>query len=186
MKRFVRGQSIVELALILPFLVLITIGTMELGYYIYTYSELENATRRASEWASETPPWTSQNCDDVMPPAKAPSGCSLPITSTNMERDECAALIKQSALDGVTLTRLQAANITITYPQASDGYQYVRRVGDQVQVRVEYQGQWLSPVGRRFFGNALNFRFTSRRTILSTKAPDGRNYDCTINKKSNP
>ncbi len=172
MKRLVRGQSIVELALILPFLVLITVGTMELGFYIYTYSELENATRRASEWASETPPWTVQTCDDVLPPTQAPSGCTLP--SSAMQRDECAALIKQSALDGVTLSSLQAANITIGYPMGS-----VRRVGDQVQVQVQYQGNWLSPIGRRFFGNALGFSFISRRTIMSTKAPDGRNYDCT-------
>ena len=178
MKRLVRGQSIVELALILPFLVLITIGTMELGYYIYTYSELENATRRASEWASETPPWTVQTCDDVMPPAQAPSGCTLPVTTPPMKRDECAALIKQSALDGVTLSRLQAANITISYP-TENGYQHIRKVGDQVQVRVQYQGNWLSPIGSRFFGNTLNFSMISRRTILSTKAPDGRNYDCT-------
>jgi hypothetical protein len=95
-----------------------------------------------------------------------------------MRRDECAALIKQSALDGVTLSRLLPANITISYP-LEGSYQHVRRVGDQVQVRVQYQGSWLSPVGRRFFGNALNFSFISRRTILSTKAPDGRNYDCT-------
>jgi hypothetical protein len=171
MKRRVRGQSMVELALILPFLVLITIGTMELGYYIYTYSELENATRRASEWASKTPPWTVQSCDDVMSPATRPGGCTA---ATGAEtRDECASLIKQNALDGVVMSRLQAQNITIAYPTGSQ-----RKVGDQVQVQLTYRGQWLSPIGRRFFGNALNFSFTSRRTILSVDAPDGRNYDC--------
>ncbi len=171
MKRRVRGQSMVELALVLPFLVLITIGTMELGYYIYTYSELENATRRASEWASKTPPWTVQGCDDVMAPATRPAGCTA-ITGAET-RDECASLIKQNALDGVVMSRLLAQNVTIEYPTGSE-----RKVGDQVQVRVAYTGQWLSPIGRRFFGNALNFSFTSRRTIMSVEAPDGRDNDC--------
>ena len=56
MKRRVRGQSLVEMALVLPFLVLFTIGTAELSYYIYSYSELENATRRASEIAAKAAP----------------------------------------------------------------------------------------------------------------------------------
>jgi Flp pilus assembly protein TadG len=154
MKRLVRGQSIVELALILPFLIAITIGTMEVGYYIYTYSELENATRRASEWASKTPPFTPSAADDN-------------------SSDKCAKLIKEYALDNVFLSKLTENDIIINYPESTD-----RRQGVQIEVRVSYRGEWLSPLGRRFFGEFLNFSFTSRRTIVSTSPPPGLNADC--------
>jgi len=154
MKRQTHGQSIVELALILPFLILFTVGTMELGYYVYTYSELENVTRRASEWAAKTPP---------LDPAKP-----------NDPADQCIVLIKEYALEGAFLSDLTPANITFSYPGAQ-----LREVGTgQVQVRVQYNGQWLTPIGNRFFGNQLKFNFFSRRTITSTKAPPGRNPDC--------
>jgi Flp pilus assembly protein TadG len=154
MKRLVQGQSIVELALILPFLILMSIGTMELGYYIYTYSELENATRRASEWAAKTPPFTASSADD--------NGA-----------DECAKLIKEHALDNVFLSSLTENNITISYPGSTE-----RQRGNQIEVRISYRGEWLSPIGQRFFGEFLNFNFTSRRTIVSTSPPPGLNADC--------
>lgn len=147
MKRFAKGQSIVELALILPFLIAITIGTMELGYYVYTYSELENATRIASERASKTPPFTMNSGDDS-------------------SSDKCGVLIKEAATDGVTISNLSYDDITISFP---DG---VRQRGKQVEVRIEYQGEWLSPIGERFFGSFLTFDFTSRRTIVSLLTPD--------------
>ncbi len=56
MRRRIPGQSMVEMALVLPFLLFIVLGIIEIAYYIYTYTELENATRRASERASKTPP----------------------------------------------------------------------------------------------------------------------------------
>ena len=154
MKRLVQGQSIVELALILPFLIFMTIGTIEVAYYVYTYSELENATRRASEWASKTPPFTPSAADD--------NGS-----------DECAKLIKEHALDNVFLSKLTENNITINYPESTN-----RQQGVQIEVRISYRGEWLSPIGRRFFGEFLNFNFTSRRTIVSTSPPPGRNADC--------
>lgn len=147
MKRLVKGQSIVELALILPFLIAITIGTMELGYYVYTYSELENATRLASERASKTPPFTMTTGDDN-------------------SSDKCAVLIKEAATDGATLSDLSYDDITITFPTSE------RITGKQVEVRIEYQGEWLSPIGKRFFGNFLTFNFASRRTIVSLTTPD--------------
>jgi Flp pilus assembly protein TadG len=153
MKRRVRGQSLVEMALVLPFLVLFTIGTAELSYYIYSYSELEDAARRASEWASKTPPLDPGNANDP--------------------GDQCLVLIKQHAIDGVFLSRLQPSNVTISFP--GEGR---RAVGAQVQANVTYQGQWLSPIGRRFFGNALKFNFTSIRTITDTSPPPGLDDQC--------
>lgn len=153
MKRKARGQSLVEMALVLPFLVLFSIGTIELSYYVYTYSELENAARRASEWASKTPPLDPAN--------------------PNSASDQCLALIKQHAIDGVFLSKLTPANISISFPGEGK-----RAVGAQVQATIQYTGQWLSPIGRRFFGNNLTFSFTSIRTITDTSPPPTLDNQC--------
>ena len=153
LKRLAKGQSIVELALILPFLIAMTVGTMEVAYYVYTYSELENAARIASERASKTPPFTTNSGDD--------NG-----------GDKCAVLIKEAATDGVTLSNLTYDDITITYPGSSS-----RKEGQQIEVRIEYEGELLSPVGRECLGTFLTFNFASRRTIVSLTTP-GLNPDC--------
>ncbi len=135
----------VEMALIMPFLVLITMGIIEMGYYIYSYSVLENAARRASEAASRT----------------------------NDSSATCLNLARSEAIRGATLTSLQNSNITFTFPDTSNG------VGDRVEANIVYTGNYLTPIGRRFFGSTFTFRFTSRRTITSTSAPLGYKNDCT-------
>lgn len=158
MKRRVRGQSLVEMALVLPFLVFFTLGTMELGYYVYTYSELENATRRVSEAAAKTPPLDPNNA--------------------NAASDECVKLAKTEGLRDVFLSELKPSQIVISYPGVK-----ARLVGTaQIQVDVKYPIDSLTPIGKRFFrkpdGTPLEFSFSSRRTISSTLPPPDRNPDC--------
>ncbi len=147
--RFTRGQSMVEMALVLPFLVLVTLGIIELGYYVYTYSELENATRRASERVSKTPPFDPSN-----------------------PNDKCLQLAITDAINGVTLSNLTSQHFSLNFVGTG------RQVGEQIEVTVDYTGQFLTPIGRQFLGNALSFTFTSRRTITSTDPPRGYNADC--------
>ena len=139
------------MALVLPFLVVVVLGIVEFGYYIYTYSELENATRRASERASKTPPLNASNANDA-----------------------CALLAKDDALNNVVLSALKREHITVSYPSGN-----ARKVGDQVEVRVAYTGDFLTPIGQSFLGGKLKFDFVSRRTITSLDPPRGYNPDCT-------
>lgn len=143
----------VEMAIVLPFLLVLTLGIVEMSYYIYTYSELENATRRASERASKTPPISTTNPNDA--------------------NDKCAGLAKSDALNGVFLSHLKASDFTFAFPNGSQ-----RQIGDQVEASVSYRGQFLTPIGQRLFGNTFNFRFTSRRTITDTNPPRGFNDSC--------
>lgn len=155
-KRRNRGQSIVEMALLLPFLLFLTVGTMELGYYVYMYSELENVARRAAEWAADSPPLTATPSDDVP------------------GRDRCAVLIKQHGMDNAFLSRLNYSNFVISYVGASE-----RQIGNQIQVTLTYQGRWLTPLGDAFLGDRLRFQFTARRTIRDLGPPALYNPDCT-------
>lgn len=146
------GQSIVEMALVLPFLVLITLGIIEFGYYVYTYSELENATRRASERASKTPPIDPNNPADL-----------------------CLQLIKLDAMQGGVLNQLDESDIAVSFV---GGGSNPRTVGNQIQIDLSHDGKFLTPVGQGMFGNIMRFRFTSRRTIVSLDPPPGFDSNC--------
>jgi Flp pilus assembly protein TadG len=161
MKRRVRGQSLVEMAMVFPILIMFTIGTIELSWYIYNYSELENATRRASEAAAKTPPVTPVTCDDSDSP------------TCGSKADRCAVLAKNEAISGSILTGLKTQHMTISYVGAQH-----RAVGNQIQVETTYTGTWITPIGRQFFGESLKFNFVSRRTISSLTAPEGLNALC--------
>ncbi len=147
-----RGQSLVEMALVLPFLALIVLGTIEFGYYVYTYSELENATRRASERASKTPPRFEND--------------------PNSSSDQCVLMIKDDAINGVSFSDLQRQHITLRFVDGG-----TRKVGNQIEASTQYTGQFLTPIGR-MFGTTFTLQFTSRRTITSTSPPRGFNEDC--------
>lgn len=157
------GQSMVEMALILPFMLMFVLGVIETGYYIYINAELENATRRASERASKTPP--------------------LLATNPNDPNDKCAQFAELDAIKGVYLSNLQPSNITFVFPPIveSNGTSRPgeRSVGDQIEVAIDYRGSFLTPFGERMFGDSLHFQFRSRRTITSLSAPRGFNdNDC--------
>ena len=50
------GQSIVEMALILPFLLLLIFAIIDMGWYIYGYATIYQAARNGAQKASEVPP----------------------------------------------------------------------------------------------------------------------------------
>jgi len=47
-----RAQAIVEFAIVLPILLVILVGILEVGRYIFIYSSVTNASRNASRYAS--------------------------------------------------------------------------------------------------------------------------------------
>lgn len=147
----------VEMAMVVPLLLLFFAAIIDGGYYVYTYTELENAARRGSEWAYTSPPTTIPMIDD----------------NTG---DKCALMIKKQVLDHIILSDLQLANITVTYP---DPTKQRRDVGVPIQVQVDYTGHWLTPLGSRIFGPNIKFSFASRRTIVNITPPADMNDGCT-------
>jgi hypothetical protein len=51
-----KGQSIVELALILPFIILLMIATVEAGFVLRDYLMVQSVNREGVRWAARTPP----------------------------------------------------------------------------------------------------------------------------------
>lgn len=154
MKRHVRAQAMVEMALITPLIILFVLGITDGGYYVYTYSELENAARRGSEWAYKSPPTTPDQSDDNT-------------------TDKCALLIKQDVLQRVFLSDLGLDDILISYPGTQQ-----RDIGVPIEVQITYTGHWLTPLGRQVFGPDIPFSFASRRTIVNVGPPGDMNDGC--------
>ena len=50
------GQSMVEMALLLPFLLFVIFGIIDMGWYIYGYSTVYQAARNGTQKASQIPP----------------------------------------------------------------------------------------------------------------------------------
>ena len=143
MRRRERGQTLVELALMLPVFVMLFLGMIEFGWYIYNYSSLENAARRGSEQAIKEPPL----------PANAGSTA-----------DACVVEIRRQSKLNLTLIQLPDSAVTVAYPIATQD----RKLGSEIEVRIQHTGQFLTPLGSRFGAGSFQFDFRSRRTILDT------------------
>ena len=55
-RSFQRGQSLVEIALVFPFILLLLAGLVEVGHYVNTYLTLLDASREAARYATDLDP----------------------------------------------------------------------------------------------------------------------------------
>ena len=56
--KFQNGQSFVELALVIPVLLMLIAGLVEIGFYYYSYMTALELTREAARFASKRDPFT--------------------------------------------------------------------------------------------------------------------------------
>ncbi len=56
--RFRRGNAVLEMALVLPILLLLAFGMVEFGYFFYVKNNLQGAAREGSARRSWRPPAT--------------------------------------------------------------------------------------------------------------------------------
>lgn len=90
--RSARGQSLVEFALILPVMILLLVGTFDIGHVVWTNDALSNAAREAARFAivhggsDSTPcPAGPAPVELVVPPASA--DCPYPSPSVQAIKD---------------------------------------------------------------------------------------------------
>ena len=80
-----RGQSLVEVALVIPALLILFLGIAELGFYLYTHIQVANATREGARYGSLCR--LNNNCAAVMGPVVWPAvvaeAQALKMTSSN-------------------------------------------------------------------------------------------------------
>ena len=91
-----RGQSLVELALTLPVLLLLLVGVLDLGRVYFAHMTLTNASREGARYATSNPNDTtgiynhaiaeSQGSGIVLTPLSVSIGCASGCTSGNPVR----------------------------------------------------------------------------------------------------
>ncbi len=143
MLRRSRGQSMVEMALLLPVFFALIFGIIELGWYVYNYSALENAARRGSEQAAKEAP--------------------LPVNIAKAT-DGCVMSIRAETVRNLVLIPLANDKISVTYIDPNEG----RKLGNPIEVRVQYTGEFLTPLFSFIGVSTFDLDFSSRRTIINT------------------
>lgn len=121
-KASLRGQTIVELALLLPILTMLMLGALDLGRAFYFYCGVANAARVGAQYA--------------MDPRVADS-------------DVINAIIKEAS-PYIVLT---ADKITLTTE--------AKVPGKDLQVKVVFDYQFLTPGAKNLFGNGITMTCVS-------------------------
>lgn len=164
MSRRTRGQSIVEMAFVLPVLLILIFGIMEFGYYIYAYSTVSQAARNAAEAAAQLPPYQSWLDYESAPPADA--------RYPGFTGDSCVRTIIDAATSDATLFRGEinagrnlADYVDIRYPTPN-----TRNLNDRgpIEVTVSYPVTGITPLFQLLnFGDNgnLNITITQRRSL---------------------
>ncbi len=184
MKRKSRGQSLVEFALIFPFIILFLFASIDFGYYVYGWSSTQFAARRGAEQASKMQPRevrTAAGYHATGYPAGDP--CFLKI-------------IEEASKNGSfsIATTIKTDEVFISYhtngadATARTGDKSVQGQGKVVQVRIDKGIEPLTPIADWLLGGRdFDFNSISRRTIVAngpliTKiGANGANYrTCTF------
>src|SRR5262245_19049741 len=125
------GQSMVEMALLLPFLLFVTLGIIDMGWYIFGYATVYQAARNGAEKAAEIPPYATK------------------LSPTLQTNDICVGTIINATLDGTPniffkdLTSGTNGNVfSISYPSGK------RALGEPLQINITYQLRPLTPFWR--------------------------------------
>jgi hypothetical protein len=159
MRKRGEGQSMVEMALLLPFLVLVVFGIIDLGYYIYGYASIYQAARNGAEKAAEIPPWPSK---------------VAPLRATPDTTDICVQSILDAAqaVNGQFPDLRDGSNpnnrIQISYPVLDTSGQPLRALKQPIEITIVYQLRPLTPLWRFItFGaqGTMTIRTTARRSV---------------------
>lgn len=138
-----RGQSLVEMALLLPLLLLLIFGIIDFGWYVYAYSSVYQAARNGSEVAAQLPPYEATLAS---PTAQADDPCYQTVLNEAQRQMAMFSLVN---------------GVTISYPDNSLSVK--RDVGNPVQVSISYSLELLTPLAKLIqIGN------NGRVTITST------------------
>ncbi|MBX0327617.1 pilus assembly protein [Oscillochloris sp. ZM17-4] len=159
MRRRTGGQSIVEMAFVLPVLLILLFGIMEFGYLIFAYTTVSQAARNAAEAGAQLPPYQSW---------LAYEGQTIP-DGLAFESDSCVHGIYEAARTDQTLFTNIANFLTITYPEDSLPTRDTRNLDDRgpIQVTIEYPVTGITPLFSLlgFNDGTFTLRVTQRRSL---------------------
>lgn len=160
------GQSLLEMAFVLPILLIIVFGIIEFGYLIYAYSTVSQAARNGAEAAAQLPPYETWLNYRTAPPAAA--------DYPGLTGDACVRGIYRAIESDTTLFngdvnagRRIIDSVVISYPNGGQ----TRNLKDRgpIQVQISYRVQGLTPLFQllRIGGSdgSITLTVTQRRSI---------------------
>lgn len=160
MLRRTNGQSIVEMAFVLPVLLMVLFGIMEFGYYIYAYSSVSQAARNGAEAASLLPPhetWLNYN---GTPPEGVPFRADKCVDAVYRAVESDATLFG----GGINQGRNIINYVTIRYPNGAASRNLDQR--GPIEVTINYPVRGITPLYQLLGleGN-ISLRVTQRRSL---------------------
>lgn len=166
MGRRAQGQSVVEMAFVMPFLLLVVFGIMEFGYVIYAYSTVSQAARNGAEAAAQVPPFETWLNYRTGPPADAdyPGFRGDACVNTIMAAVESDTTLFDG---GINQGRNVVDFVTIRYPNGGD----TRNLNDRgpIELTIDYPVTGITPLFQllRIGGSTgtVNLRVTQRRSL---------------------
>lgn len=158
-----RGQSLVEMALVLPILLVVIFGIIEFGWLVFAYSTLSQSVRNGAEVAAQLPPY--QEWMDLSMSANRPDDYP------GIDRDDCYNAVLRAMQSQLTLIGDGANNqanlatfVTIRYPYGGQ----TRNLSDRgpIEVSVEYPVNGLTPLFSLLgMDEGVMMRVTQRRSL---------------------
>ncbi|RRR65806.1 MAG: pilus assembly protein [Candidatus Viridilinea halotolerans] len=158
-----QGQSLVEMALVLPILLVVMFGIIEFGWLVFAYSTLSQSVRNGAEVAAQLPPY-----EEWMDLAISPN---RPEDYPGIDRDDCYNAVLQAMRSQLTIIGDGANNqtdigsaVTISYPFGGD----TRNLDDRgpIEISVAYPVNGITPlfalVGME---EGVTMRVTQRRSL---------------------
>ncbi|WP_322488203.1 TadE family protein [Chloroflexus sp.] len=155
------GQSIVEMALLLPVMLIVIFGIIEFGYLIFAYSMVSQAARNGAEAAAQLPPHQTWLDLRNNPPPNYPG----------FTADACVRGIIEAIRSDVVLFDGQANEgrsiedyVIIRYPNGGQ----TRNLTDRgpIEIEINYPVRGITPlfdmIGRN---GTLNLRVVQRRSL---------------------
>ncbi|KAB8140504.1 pilus assembly protein [Chloroflexia bacterium SDU3-3] len=143
-----KGQSIVEMALLLPLMLVVIMGIIDFGWYVYGYATVYMAARSAAEEATMLPPMTTR----------------VGVGKTPDMTDVCvSSIVNKVVQTGPLFADIGSPNnIEISYPTS------IRAPGEPIQVKLTYTIRPLTPLWQMVpIGNkgAYKVVIATRRTV---------------------
>ncbi|NTV63046.1 MAG: pilus assembly protein [Oscillochloris sp.] len=159
MRRRTDGQSLVEMAFVLPVLLIVLFGVIEFGYVIYAYSTISQAARNAAEAGAQLPPY--QSWLDYR------TQTGLPANYPGFEGDGCVRAMYTAARTDQTLFTDLSQYMTISYPNGSDSRNLYDR--GPIQVTISYPLRGITPLFTMFRlgggSGTITLQVTQRRSL---------------------
>jgi hypothetical protein len=107
LKRKERGQSAVEFALVVTMAIIMFLGMVQFGMYLYGLSIVENASRQAARMGS-----VAQDC----PPCMAVSAAHSSLVGQPIIRDAAVSVLAPGGVVGTTVRIRVTAHIPMIVP----------------------------------------------------------------------